>query len=422
MLVNFFGGGGNLSHVKPAGDSQYISFKWTMKIMAGKLMRVHKACLAGFALVAILICFAIEPRSAVESDGLTSAEFARIVRDFSEEGGYFPSDNFTSSEDSYLTIVDKLKELCPAGGAYIGVGPEQNFTYIARIRPRIAFIVDIRRQAIIQHLMYKAIFQLSPTRAQFLSRLLSRPMTAEKAPAADAPMDEILDFFAKIPADAKTHEENLASIRRAIQEESGFTLSTEDQASLEYVYRSFRTWGFDVGFDAGRRRGRGFRGSPNLWELLSQRDLKGKQGNFLASTVDYDFVRLMQSRNLIIPVVGDFAGKKALAAIAAYLVKHKMTVSVFYVSNVEIVLLDWGSFEQFADFVNNVKKLPANDRTLLLRSTFSYYGHPSRLPGYQFCSFLQTLSSYLQDFSRGRYRTYQDLMKARFIAPDRPRQ
>ena len=52
------------------------------------------------------------------------------------------------------------------------MGPEQNFTYIAKIRPRIAFIVDIRRQAIIQHLMYKAVFHLSPDRVQFLSRPL----------------------------------------------------------------------------------------------------------------------------------------------------------------------------------------------------------------------------------------------------------
>src|SRR6185436_7936591 len=88
-------------------------------------------------------------------ESLSAAEFSRLSREFSEEGGYFRSDNFTSNETSYLHVVDKLKQLGASGGAYLGVGPEQNFTYIAKIRPRIAFIVDIRRQAVIQHLMFK---------------------------------------------------------------------------------------------------------------------------------------------------------------------------------------------------------------------------------------------------------------------------
>lgn len=82
----------------------------------------------------------------------------------SQEGGSFRSHNFTSNETAYWTVVDKMRQLGTTGGAYVGVGPEQNFTYLAKVRPRVAFLVDIRRQAIIQHLMYKAIFYLSPTR------------------------------------------------------------------------------------------------------------------------------------------------------------------------------------------------------------------------------------------------------------------
>jgi hypothetical protein len=370
--------------------------------------------------VILLMAALIALPAPVETESLSAEEFSRMIHDFSEEGGSFISDNFTSSEDSYLTIVDKLRELAVTGGAYIGVGPEQNFTYIAKIRPRIAFIVDIRRQAMIQHLMYKAIFELSPTRAQFLSYLLSRPISEEKAPGADAPLDEILAFFDNISADGKSYAENLASIRKTIQVDFHFPLSSEDQASLDYVYGAFRTYGFNVGFDVSPRRGRGFNRFPNLRDLLGMRDLKGKQGSFLASREDYDFVRIMQHRNLIIPVVGDFAGKKALAAVGDYLRKRKLTVSVFYVSNVEIVLFDWGSFEQFADFVANVKKLPTDERSLLLRSTFAYYGPPARLDGYQLCNTLQKVSVFLQDFNEGRFKSYRDLIMTHYIAPDRP--
>jgi len=397
-------------------------------------MSKYRAHILRYALVAVLFASCIAPTVPVESESLSAGEFSRLIRDFSEEGGYFMSDNFTSSEDSYLTIADKLQELAVTGGAYIGVGPEQNFTYIAKIRPRIAFIVDIRRQAMIQHMMYKAIFHLSPTRTDFLSLLLSRPIPEGKALNANAPLDEILSFIGNVSADTETYAENLASLRKTIQEDFQFPLSPEDYSTLDYVYGNFGGWGFDVGFDAGRRRGRGFdvgfdagqrRGRgfgrfPNLRQLLAMRDLEGEQGSFLASTKDYDFVRGMQRRNLIIPVVGDFSGKKALAAVGDYLRKRKMTVSVFYVSNVEIVLLDWGSFEQFSDFVKNVKKLPTNERSLLLRSTFSYYGHPARLPGYQLCNFLQKVSTFVKDFDQGRYRSYYDLMMGDYIAPENP--
>ena len=189
---------------------------------------------------------------------------------------------------------------------------------------------------------------------------------------------------------------------------------------MKYVYGSFRTWGFQIGFDSGFRRGRRFGRFLDLGALLAMRDLKGKQGSFLAGMKDYDFVRSMHRRNLIIPIVGDFSGKKALAAVGSYLRKRKLTVSVFYVSNVEIVLFDWGSFEQFSDFVENVKKLPTNDKSLLLRSTFAYYGPPARLRGYQLCNFLQKVTTFLRDFDQGRYQSYYDLIMAPPIMPDRP--
>src|SRR5207247_7447194 len=117
---------------------------------------------------------------------------SRIIREFSEEDGVFRYDNFVSNETSYLHVLDKLRVLSGGGGAYIGVGPEQNFTYIAKMRPRIAFIVDIRRQAMIQHLMLKAIFQLSPNRLQFLSRWLSKPLMKD----APLPADSIYTMLA----------------------------------------------------------------------------------------------------------------------------------------------------------------------------------------------------------------------------------
>ncbi len=359
----------------------------------------------------LLLAFVlIAAQPAVSQDKLSASEFSRLIRDLSEEGGYFFSDNFTSNEDSYLTVVDKLKELGVSGGAYVGVGPEQNFTYIAKVRPRIAFIVDIRRQAMIQHLMFKAIFQLSPTRAEFLSLLLSRPMKA-KAPGPKDSIDSIVAYFSGIPGNDRLYAKNLAAISKTIRQNFQFPLSQEDRESLKYVYRNFRLQGFDIGFDINGMWSQRFGRLPNLMELILQKDPKGREGNFLASVEDYDFVRSMQLKNLIIPVVGDFGGKKALAAVGSYLRKHGYIVSVFYVSNVEIVLFDYGMTNTFPEFVSNVKKLPTNDRSLIIRSTFWFYRHPAQLPGYRLCTSMQNIYAFLREFNQGRYQEYRDLIK-----------
>jgi hypothetical protein len=363
----------------------------------------------------LLIILLVPAGLSTAQESLTGAEFSRLVRAFSEEGGYFFSDNFTSNEDSYLTVVDKMKDLGATGGAYIGVGPEQNFTYIAKVRPHIAFIVDIRRQAMIQHLMYKAIFQLSPTPADFLSRLLSRPMSG-KAPDTKASIDEVITYLTGVPANAKAYAENIAIIRKTIEQDFRFPLSVQDRDSLDYVYGNFREQGFDIGFDIDNRMSRRFGHLPVLREIILQKDRKGKTGNFLANAEDYAFVRDLHCKNRIIPVVGDFGGKKALASIGDYLRKKGYVVSVFYVSNVEIVLLEWGRTSgSFPAFVENIRKLPTNEHSLLLRSTFSYYGHPQQQPGYSLCTMLQYVSVFLRDFAEGRYRDYTTMIRTHYI-------
>jgi hypothetical protein len=348
-------------------------------------------------------------------EGLTATEFSRLSREFSEEGGHFRSDNFISNETSYLHILDKLRQEGATGGAYLGVGPEQNFTYIARVRPRIAFLLDIRRQAVLQHLMYKAVFHLAPARAQFLSRLLSKPLPREGGPAADASINDLIVLFTKLPVDEKAYAANLAEIKKLIQEEFQFPLSADDLKSLEYVYRSFRDDGLDISYRMEGSWGSGY--FPTLREILAERDLAGKQANFLASTEDYEFVRGMHRKNLIIPVVGNFAGKKALAAIGDYLRKNGYTVTAYYTSNVEQYLFSDGVFERFAA---NVKLLPTDDKSLFIRAVAGRMPHPARLPGHRLTTILQHITVFNEDFDAGVYQSYVDLVTTHFIRADKP--
>lgn len=382
-----------------------------------------KSIVLAVALIATLALTAWQPsaRQPKPPENLSASEFSRLIREFSEEGGYFRSDNFTSNETAYLTVVDKMRQLNATGGAYLGVGPEQNFTYIAKIRPRIAFIVDIRRQAMIQHLMYKAIFQLSPNRALFLSRLLSRQLHKEDAKdesmrkSTGASAEELMAFFDGKPVgDDLTYNKNLAEIRQVIEEDFQFPLSDDDQKSLDYVYKTFRNEGLNISFRIGRSGGGYF---PTLKDLIVQHDLNGKTGNFLATAEDYDFVRSLHRKNLIIPIVGDFSGKKALAAVGDYLRKNGITVTAFYTSNVEQFLFEGGSFGAFTE---NVRRLPINDRSLFIRAVAGRYPHPAQLPGHRLTTLLQQMTVFLKDFDNGRYQNYQDLVTTNYITGEKP--
>ena len=67
--------------------------------------------------------------------------------------------------------------------------------------------------------------------------------------------------------------------------------------------------------------------------------------------------------------------------------------------------------DQFPAFVSNIKKLPINDRSLLIRSTFWFYRHPPQLPGYALCTSLQNISVFIKEYDEGRYQEYRDLLK-----------
>ncbi|MBL8206378.1 MAG: hypothetical protein JNM09_19225 [Blastocatellia bacterium] len=388
--------------------------------------------LTGIVLAFLLTAFTAssftlaQTASAKQPESLSAAEFSRLSQTMSEDGGYFRSDNFTSNETAYLTVLDKLKQLGASGGAYLGVGPEQNFTYIAKIRPRIAFIMDIRRQAVLQHLVYKAVFHLAPNRVQFLSMLLSRPLPKEKAPTPNSELTEIVGYFSQAQADEKAYAANLAAIRKTISDEFLFPLSADDQKGIEYVFSTFRTDGLQISYRSGGNNpssgfgggGGGFGGGfPVLKDLILQTDLNGRLGNFWASNEDFDFLRAMHRKNLIIPVVGNFGGPKALAAIGEYLKKNGFTVTAYYTSNVEQYLFDG---ELFAAWANNARKLPLTDKSLFIRSASGRNSHPARLPGHRAATLLQLMTVFLKDFDAGKYGSHFDLVTTNYIAPDRP--
>src|SRR5262245_22369314 len=360
-------------------------------------------------------CAVRQASVAPHEPGLSRTEFASLVQGLSESGGYFHSDNFTSNETSFLHVVGKLKELGIGGGAYLGVGPEQNFTYIAKLQPRIAFIVDIRRQAMLQHLLYKAVFQLAADRGEFLSLLLSRPSEGTRG----EPVARLLARVEQTPPSAEAYAANGDRIRRVIEEELKIPLSEQDRQQLNYVYSAFRDEGLAIGFRFGQANwGGGYRRFPDFKDLVLEHDLGGNLGHFLASEEDYQYVRGLHLENRIVPIVGDFAGKQALASVGDYLRKHGLTVSAFYTSNVEQFLFQNGVFPAF---VENVRRLPIDEKSVFIRAVPSRgQPHPALVSGHRTVTLLQKVSQFLVDHDAGLYAGYQDLVTTHYIAGQQP--
>lgn len=323
--------------------------------------------------------------------------FARQVERLSEAGGAFDTDNLISNETSYLQVVPDLVALGARGGAYIGVGPDQNFSYITRIRPTVAYIVDIRRDNLLLHMLFKALFDLAPTRAEYLSLLTARPPPTPERQWLDASIDRIADYLDATAADPNLFPTLRLRIERVIAS-TGTRVSDAELATIARFHQAFVKDGLGLRFNTLGRRPQYY--YPTLRDLLLARGAEGRQWSYLASDVDYQFIRSLERRDLVIPVTGDLAGAHALGAIADDIAARHEHLSAFYVSNVENYLFRDGRFERFLD---NLERLPRTDRSVVIRSVFG--GGPST-------SIVQPVRDMLTDHRAGRYRSYNDLVRA----------
>ncbi len=371
---------------------------WTLCRIRARVTRRASSLL----LLGLLLISACTPRATVRPRVPT---FAQLIAQFSEEGGYFPSDNLVSNELGYQKVLQKLDELNVRGGVYIGVGPEQNFTYIAAVRPSWAFIVDIRRDNRLQHLFYKALFALARTRAEFLALWLGRPLREPVDRWTRASIADLVTAIDETPPDPSYRRMTLERAYETIERRFGVPLRPEDRERIEFIARSFFEGGLDIRYESHFRRS--WRQFPTLRQLLLETDLTGRPRNFLAAEESFQFLKQLHEQNRIIPVTGDFAGPKALRAIGDYVRGLGETVSVFYVSNVEYYLLQNDTFAAFAE---NVKALPRTERSLIIRSYVGYgLSHPEALPGYFITTLLQRMNDFVRLYEAGEYRTYWDV-------------
>jgi len=308
---------------------------------------------------------------------ISDAEFWRLVTELSEPNGPYPYENYVGNEVMLQRVIPAVRKATKPGGVYIGVGPEQNFTYALALEAKMAFVLDIRRQNMVELLLYKALFELTDNRADFVSQLFSR----KRPPNLDSKtkVNELFTAYRTVQADQKYQQETLTTIKNVLAKH-GFKLSNEDLQTIDRVHAVFYRAGpsIDYTFEAKQLPPRPAAGFPSFERMMIATDgdcgspcltsyadppAPGRTWSFLASEENFQYVRAMQRKNLFIPLVGDFAGPSTIRKIGQYLKQHGATVSTFYASNVEYYLDD----KQQQAFYANVLALPTDASSVFIR-------------------------------------------------------
>lgn len=327
---------------------------------------LHRPSLAGLLAVSVLAAVVASGAGAGPDtlpSRLDDKDFWRIALSFSERPGSFGSDNLLSNEEALQDVIPELVRAVRPQGIYLGVGPEQNFTYIAALKPRMAFIVDIRRGNFNTHLMYKALFELSADRAEFVSRLFSRQRP--DGLSATSTVGEIFDAYLEVPASDALYSRNMRAIVNHLVKTHGFQLGADDMLRLQHVYRAFYSYGPSIQYSSTQTAGRRRTNEPSYRELMLATDRAGQARSYLSSEETFQFLKAFETQNLLVPIIGNFAGGKAIRAIGDYLKANGVPVSVFYVSNVEEYLQQDGLWP---DFCANLAALPLDAASVFIRS------------------------------------------------------
>jgi hypothetical protein len=332
------------------------------------------------------------------------AEWAHFINEFSERGSSFFSDNLVSNESSYLQVADALEGV-PKGLAYIGVGPEQSFSYVAILEPSLAFVVDCRRDNLTQHLLYKALFEEAATRAEWLSLLFGCELEQQPVVEDHAPLEALLESVKRSPKDNESFVRAHDRVRGRLERLNGLLARPLDFRTLERIHQRFFRERLDLTFQLhtpGRHT------YPTLRSLLVARSPDGRALSFLSSAERFERVRRMQLEHRVIPLVGDFSGHRAFAGVAELLRQRGSSVGVVYASNVEQMV--WEE-RRFRHWIRNMRALPLAPEALMVRCYVEQgRAHPLQMPGHRTTTLVQPASGFLEREQRCPSRDHWDVV------------
>ena len=260
-------------------------------------MSVYRRIRFILPVVTLIVCLVIGGsfslqlgQSAALPEQITDQEFWRMITEFSEPQGLYTGDNWISNEASIQDVIPPLKQLTRPGGIYLGVGPEQNFTYMWALQSKMGFIIDIRRQNMLTILLHKALFEMSADRADFVANLFSRrhPAGLDANTSAKA----LMTAFDSAPSEGL--ERNIEAVKGLLAKHR-YTLAAEDVARISLIQETFNRGGLSITAEYSSPGSPG--GIPvTFTDLMTATDKNGQAWSFLSSEAAYRYIRELHRR------------------------------------------------------------------------------------------------------------------------------
>ncbi|MDQ6611961.1 MAG: hypothetical protein M3Y64_05980, partial [Gemmatimonadota bacterium] len=197
------------------------------------------------------------------------------------------------------------------------------------------------------------------------------------------------------------------SVVNADVRKMGVTLNPSDLATISRFHGEFIAAGLALRFNTAGRAPQWY--YPTLKQLLLERDLEGKAAGYLASEADFQYVKSMERRNLVVPVIGDLGGTHALMAIGAFMTQHGEKLSAIYPSNAEDYVMRDG---KFATYAKSILALPRDSHSVMIRSFFGGPSHPEAVTGYYSTQLLQKVDDFAAGVAAGGYGSYRELVRS----------
>jgi len=236
------------------------------------------------------------------------------------------------------------------GGAYLGVGSDQNYTVAAMARSELMFLSDIDRSVVDLHRVYEALIEASETPEALLARF-----------------------------DRAQEGESAALL------ESGFLgLPEPERRRLVRLYRNAReTVLVHLRHVIKRKRGE----APTSW---------------LSDPAMYEHIRGLYLTDRVRQMGGDLTGANSLQTAAAAARALGVPFRVIYLSNAEEY------FDYSKQFIANFKAFETDEKSVLLRTIYSKdWVHADQLWAYQ----VQPLTDFKRRLGERKNRSRNAMLK-----------
>lgn len=236
------------------------------------------------------------------------------------------------------------------GGAYLGVGSDQNYTVAAAARSELMFLSDIDRSVVDLHRVYEVLIEASDTPELLLGRF----------------------------------EESAAAASRALLETAFAELPEPERRRIVRLY-----------------------GAARETVLIHLRHvIKRKQGElastWLSDPAMYQHIRALFQADRVRAMGGDLTGASSLQTAAAAARELGMPFGVIYLSNAEEY------FDYTKQFVANFEAFPIAEGAVLLRTIYNkQWVHADQLWAYQ----VQPLADFKQRLGDRKNRSRNPMLR-----------